>query len=131
MNIGEAAKLSGINSKLIRHYESIGVFPKVDRSESGYRLYTASDIHTLSFIKRAREMGFSMAEIKKLVSLWQTKSRFSSEVKALSEKHIKAMEQKIKALQQMVDTLRHLAKNCRGDGRPDCPIINELANTKK
>jgi Cu(I)-responsive transcriptional regulator len=128
MNIGEAAKVSGVNAKLIRHYESIGIIPKASRTESGYRTYTEPDVHILTFVKRARGLGFSMKEIKKLVGLWRNKSRASSEVKSLAMKHVEEMEQKVAELQEMVKTLKHLAKNCRGDMRPDCPILNELAN---
>lgn len=127
MNIGEAAKLSGVNAKLIRHYESIGIVPKASRTESGYRLYSESDIHILTFVRRARTLGFSMKEIKKLVSLWRNRSRASSDVKAMAQAHISALEQKIKELEEMRDTLRHLAKNCHGDSRPDCPILENLA----
>lgn len=128
MNIGEAAKISGVNAKLIRHYESIGIIPKASRSESGYRTYSDADVHILSFVKRARSLGFSMKEIKKLVSLWRNKSRASSEVKSLALKHVEEMEKKISELQDMVTTLRHLAKNCHGDHRPDCPILEKLSN---
>jgi MerR family transcriptional regulator, copper efflux regulator len=128
MNIGEAAKISGVNAKMIRHYESIGIVPKASRSEAGYRTYTDADIHILSFVKRSRKMGFSMKEIKKLVSLWRNKNRTSAEVKNLAIKHVEEMETKILELQEMVKTLRHLAKNCHGDHRPDCPILNDLAN---
>lgn len=128
MNIGQAAKISGVNAKLIRHYESIGIIPKASRSESGYRTYSEADVHILSFVKRSRSMGFSMKEIKKLVSLWRNKTRASSEVKFLALKHIDEMEKKIQELQEMVKTLRHLSKNCHGDHRPECPILNDLAN---
>lgn len=127
MNIGEAAKLSGVNAKLIRHYESIGIIPKASRSDAGYRIYSENEVHILSFVKRSRKMGFSMKEIKKLVSLWRNKSRASGEVKILATKHIEEMELKILELQEMVKTLKHLSKNCHGDNRPDCPIINDLA----
>ncbi|MBL7554942.1 MAG: Cu(I)-responsive transcriptional regulator [Bdellovibrionaceae bacterium] len=126
MNIGEAAKISGVNAKLIRHYESIGVIPKASRSESGYRSYSESDVNILSFVKRARTLGFAMKEIKKLVSLWKNKSRASADVKSLAVKHIEEMEHKIVELQGMVKTLKHLSKNCHGDNRPDCPILNNL-----
>lgn len=127
MNIGEAAKASGVNAKLIRHYESIGLVPKVSRTPSGYRMYSDVDVHTLIFIKSARGLGFSMKEIKKLVSLWRNKSRASVEVKELALKHIKDLELKIMELESMVNTLRHLSKNCKGDDRPNCPIIENLA----
>jgi len=127
MNIGEVAKLSGVNAKLIRHYEAIGIIPKVSRTDAGYRVYSETDINVLTFVKHARGLGFSMKEIKKLVSLWRNRSRASSDVKALANNHIKEMEQKILELQEMVKTLKHLARNCHGDGRPDCPILEGLA----
>ena len=127
MNIGEAATKSGVNSKSIRHYESLGIVPKASRSESGYRIYKESDVNILVFIKKARSFGFSMKEIKKLVSLWRNKSRASSEVKNLAASHIKKLEEKILELQTMVDSLKHLSRNCHGDNRPDCPIIDDLS----
>lgn len=127
MNIGKAAKSSGINAKLIRHYESIGIIPKAGRTEAGYRVYSESDVHILSFVRRARGLGFSMKEIKKLVSLWRNRARASSEVKALAQSHIKELEGKILELEAMRDTLRHLARNCHGDNRPECPILENLA----
>lgn len=128
VNIGEAAKISGVNAKLIRHYESIGIIPKASRSDAGYRTYSETDVHILSFVKRSRNLGFSMKEIKKLVSLWRNKNRASSEVKNLAIKHIEEMEQKVFELQGMVRTLKHLAKTCHGDQRPDCPILSDLSN---
>ncbi len=130
MNIGEAAKASGINAKLIRHYESIGIVPKPSRSDAGYRVYSEADVHILSFVKRARGLGFPMKEIKKLVSLWRNRSRASSDVKQLVQTHIKNLDSKIEELEAMRDSLRHLARNCHGDNRPDCPILEDLAITK-
>ncbi len=127
MHIGEAAKASGVNAKLIRHYESIGLIPKASRTASGYRVYTDADVHTLIFVKRARSLGFSMKEIKQLVGLWRNKSRASSEVKILVQKHIMRLDERIRELEAMRDTLKHLARNCRGDSRPDCPILENLA----
>lgn len=127
MHIGEAAKASGVNAKLIRHYESIGLIPKASRTASGYRVYTDADVHTLIFVKRARSLGFSMKEIKQLVGLWRNKSRASSEVKILVQKHIMRLDEKIREFEAMRDTLKHLARNCRGDSRPDCPILENLA----
>ncbi len=127
MNIGEAAKVSGVNAKLIRHYESIGIIPKASRTDSGYRVYSESDVHSLKFVKRARKLGFSMKEIKKLVGLWRNRSRVSADVKALALEHVKEMEQKVDELQAMIKTLKHLARNCHGDSRSDCPIIDGLA----
>lgn len=130
MNIGLVAKESGINAKLIRHYESIGIIPKASRSDSGYRVYSDADVHILTFVKRGRALGFSMKEIKKLLGLWRNRSRTSREVKSLAFKHIEEMESKIKSLQEMVGTLKHLSSHCHGDSRPDCPIIDELAASK-
>lgn len=127
MNIGEAARASGVNAKLIRHYESIGLIPKASRSDGGYRVYSDADVHILTFVKRARGLGFSMKEIKKLVGLWRNKSRNSADVKNLALAHVREMEQKVAELQSMVKTLKHLAKSCHGDHRPDCPIIDSLA----
>ena len=127
MKIGQAAKISGVNAKLIRHYETIGVIPKATRSDSGYRNYTDSDVHILTFVKSARRLGFSMKEIKKLVSLWKNKTRLSSDVRTLALSHIKELESRIIELESMVKTLRNLASKCRGNERPDCPILEELA----
>lgn len=126
MNIGEAAKASGVNAKLIRHYEATGIIPKAGRSSSGYRIYTENEVNILTFVKRARSLGFSMKEIKKLVGLWRNKSRASSDVRALASAHIMGLEEKICELESMVKTLKHLAKNCNGDNRPECPILDEL-----
>ena len=127
MNIGEAAKASGVNSKLIRHYETLGIIPKAARSDSGYRIYSDSDVHILRFVRHARNLGFSMKEIKKLVGLWRNRSRASAEVKQLALSHIAQLEQKIAELQSMSRALQDLAKSCHGDKRPHCPIIDELA----
>lgn len=131
MNIGEAAKASGINAKLIRHYESIGIIPKASRSESGYRQYSESDVHTLTFVRRSRSMGFSMKEIKKLVNLWRDRGRASSEVKKMTMTHINSIEQKINDLQAIRLTLMNLAKHCHGDDRPTCPILEDLSMKEK
>jgi Cu(I)-responsive transcriptional regulator len=128
MNIGELAKSSGVNAKLIRHYEAIGLIPKARRTDAGYRQYTESDIQFLRFIKRARRFGFSMKEIKKLMGLWRNKSRASEEVKSLAMNHLRDLEKKIREMQEMADSLRTLAKKCHGDHRPDCPILKGLEN---
>ncbi len=130
MNIGQAAKASGVNAKLIRHYESIGIIPKASRSESGYRTYSESDVHTLCFVKRARTLGFSMKDIKKLLSLWRNRSRKSSDVKALTLAHVKELEDKIQALQSIRNTLVDLALHCHGDDRPTCPILEDFTKKK-
>lgn len=126
MKIGELAKTSGVNAKLIRHYESIGLIPKASRTESGYRTYSDQDIQFLKFIKRGRSLGFSMKEIKKLIGLWRNKSRASSDVKALAAVHIKNLEQKISEMQDMAQNLRRLSHTCHGDNRPSCPILDDL-----
>lgn len=126
MNIGEIAKSSGVNAKLIRHYESIGLIPKAARTESGYRFYKEADVQFLRFIKRARGLGFSMKEIKTLLGLWRNKSRKSQDVKTLANKHINELETKILEMQEMVANLKALSQNCHGDSRPECPIISTL-----
>lgn len=130
MNIGEAAKISGVNARLIRHYESIGIIPKAARSEAGYRRYSDVDVNTLIFVKSARNLGFSMKEIKKLVGLWRNKSRSSAEVRKMALTHVNELEKKIAELELMVNTLKNLAKKCHGNERPECPILNELARSK-
>lgn len=127
MNISHVSRKSGVSSKMIRHYESISLIPKASRSESGYRIYMEYDIHILSFVKSARELGFSIPEIKKLVGLWRNKSRASADVKNLALKHVKDMELKILDLQRMVNSLKHLAHACQGNSRPECPILENLA----
>lgn len=131
VHIGEAARRSGVSAKMVRHYESLGLLPPVHRTESGYRLYTDSEVHTLQFIKRARELGFSMAEIAELVSLWQNRRRASASVKRIAQKHADELAQRIDAMQAMQRTLAHLIHGCQGDGRPDCPILDDLAGTAR
>lgn len=129
MNIGEASKASGVSSKMIRHYEGLGIIPKAARSHSGYRTYSDKDVHILRFVKRARDLGFGMKEIKHLVGLWRNKGRSNSEVKKLTLKHIHSLEIKIDELESMVKSLKQLSNHCQGDGRPDCPILDDLART--
>ena len=130
MNIGDAAKASGVNAKMIRHYESIGVIPKASRTEAGYRNYSENDVHILIFVKRARDLGFDLKEIKKLVGLWRNKSRSSADVKALALQHVKTLDVKIAQMEAMSKSLKQLAKNCHGDHRPDCPILEELSGAR-
>ena len=127
MHIGQAAAASGVTAKMIRHYEATGVIRAPRRSASNYRSYSDNDVHVLRFVKRARALGFNMADIKTLLSLWQDKSRSSSAVKRIARTHIEELERKIAELQAMARTLEHLAQHCHGDHRPDCPIIEELA----
>lgn len=126
MNIGQAAKQSGISSKMIRHYESIGLLEAAQRSASGYRLYSAQDIKTLSFLKHARDLGFSSQQMKELIGLWKNTDRHSAEVKQLTIKHIQALNQKIKQLQEMVDFLQRSANQCSGDEQTHCAILEDL-----
>lgn len=131
MNISEAAKLSDVNSKMIRRYEELGIIPKAKRNASGYRQYSENDVHILKFVKRARELGFSMKDIKQLVGLWKNKTRTSSQVKSIALKHIEELEKKLSETQGMLKTLKHLARHCHGDQRPDCPILDELGCHKE
>ena len=126
MNIGQAARRSGLSAKMIRYYESIGLLKPASRSDSGYRLYSDEDLHTLAFIKRSRDLGFSLEEVGKLLALWQDRQRASSDVKALARQHIDELNQKIVELSSLRDTLQDLVDTCQGDHRPDCPILKGL-----
>ncbi len=127
MNIGEAARASGVSAKMIRHYEEVGLLPAARRTESGYRQYEQSDVHTLRFIRHSRDLGFSLTKIAELVSLWHNHRRPSREVKALAQTHIKELEQKAADLWAMKSSLEHLVHGCHGDDRPECPILEGLA----
>jgi MerR family copper efflux transcriptional regulator len=128
VNIGAAARRSGITVKMIRYYESVGLIAPADRSAGNYRTYGRRDIDRLDFIKRARSLGFSLAAIRQLLALWDDSGRASAEVKALVTGHIAELDSRIAALKSMRRTLAHLAERCDGDDRPDCPIINDLAS---
>jgi len=127
MNIGAAAKASRVSAKMIRYYEQIGLIPPATRTESGYRAYGEADVHRLHFIRRARDLGFSVAEIAALLGLWNDKSRQSADVKRLAQAHIAELERRIDHLREMADTLRALSHCCAGDERPDCPILDRLS----
>ena len=127
MNIGQAAARSGVSAKMVRHYESLGLLPKIGRTEAGYRQYGEPEVHTLRFIHRARELGFSMAEIAELLKLWQNRRRASSDVKRIAQAHIEDLDRRIAEMTAMRRTLERLAGCCHGDQRPDCPILDELA----
>ncbi len=127
MNIGEASKASGVSPKMIRHYESLGLIPQPARSESGYRRYSGNDVHRLAFIARARDLGFSIPEIARLVSLWQDRTRPSAKVRSLALEHVGRLERKVRELLEMKATLEKLIASCHGDGRPECPILDTLA----
>ena len=128
MNIGQAARQSGLSAKMIRYYENIDLLPKAGRSDSGYRRYSAQDLNRLAFIKRSRDLGFSLEEVGKLLALWQDRSRASAEVKALAASHIAELNSKISEMTNLRDTLSELAASCHGDDRPECPILRELAS---
>ena len=127
MDIGRASRASGVSVKMIRHYEAIGLLPKLARTLANYRVYRESDVHTLRFIRRARALGFPMADIQELLGLWQNKSRSSATVKKIAGRHVDELNRKIAELKAMVDTLQHLTKHCHGDHRPDCPILEDLS----
>ncbi|OYV54645.1 MAG: Cu(I)-responsive transcriptional regulator [Acidiphilium sp. 37-67-22] len=125
--ISDAAKQSGVSAKMIRYYEGIGLLPQVDRTESNYRTYTESDIHTLRFIRRARDLGYSISDIKRLLSLWRDRGRASADVKRIALDHAESLRHKIASMEAMLRAVEHLADHCRGDHQPDCPIMDDLA----
>ena len=127
-NIGEAARQSGVSAKMVRHYESLGLLPTVHRTDAGYRQYGEKEVHTLRFIRRARLLGFSMAEIAELLKLWQNQQRASADVKRIAQAHVADLERRIAEMEAMRQTLQQLAHCCQGDNRPDCPILAELAS---
>jgi MerR family copper efflux transcriptional regulator len=126
LNIGSVAQAAGVPPKTIRYYESIGLIAPAGRRENGYRSYSEADMRTLAFIKRARNLGFSVEEVRELLDLWRDKARKSSAVKVLAAKHIDALDRKIAELQSMRTAIAHLVKRCQGDARPDCPILGAL-----
>ncbi|MEO8118747.1 MAG: Cu(I)-responsive transcriptional regulator [Rhodoferax sp.] len=127
--IGTAARLSRVSAKMLRHYESLGLLAPVARTDSGYRQYNEADVRTLQFIKRGRDLGFSMAEIAELVDLWRNRQRASASVKRIAQKHVDELAHRIEAMQAMQRTLSSLLAHCQGDERPDCPILDDLAGT--
>ena len=129
MNIGQAARASGISAKMIRYYEDNGLIGPVARTESGYRVYGPRDIHTLGFIKRSRDMGFSVERIGELLQLWRDRTRHSADVKRMALEHVAVLQQRIAELQDMVQTVQVLADCCAGDERPDCPILRDIEGT--
>jgi Cu(I)-responsive transcriptional regulator len=130
MRIGEASGQSGVHPKMIRHYEAIGLLPAGARSVNGYRDYGSSEVHELRFIRRARDLGFSLAEIATLLDLWRDKGRQSADARALAKGHLADVERRIEALRSMAATLKGLVDACRGDDRPDCPILDDFAGDR-
>ena len=128
MNIGQAATATGVSAKMIRYYESIALIPAGKRTDAGYRIYGDNDLHTLRFVKRARLLGFSLEQIRDLLSLWQNKERASADVKTIAMGHVAELNQRIAELTEMRDTLQTMASCCHGDQRPDCPILQSLAD---
>jgi Cu(I)-responsive transcriptional regulator len=128
MNIGQAAKATGVSAKMIRHYEEVGLLPAASRTGSGYRQYGQSDVQSLRFVRHARDLGFSIGQIRELLGLWQNRKRSSRQVRALAQAHIEELDEKLRELQAMKATLEHLVHCCHGDERPECPIIETLAD---
>ena len=128
MNIGNAARMSGVSTKMIRYYEQTGLIPKAARHDSGYRDYDDADVHRLRFIRRARDLGFTVEQMADLLALWRDRERASGEVKKIALEHVEILERKAEELKAMSRTLKHLAAHCHGDGRPDCPILEDLAD---
>ncbi len=126
MNIGEAARASGVSAKMIRYYEQSGLIPKAGRTTAGYRDYSTTDVHMLRFVRRSRDLGFSMAEIEDLLQLWRDRSRQSADVKRIALARIADLRRRIQEMEDMAATLEHLASCCSGDNRPDCPILADL-----
>ena len=126
MNIGQASARSGVSAKMIRHYEAIGLLTAL-RSANGYRVYADRDVAVLRFIRHARDLGFPLEDVRRLLALWHDRERASAEVKRLALAHVAALETKAESLRSMADSLRHLAAHCHGDDRPDCPILEDLA----
>lgn len=128
LNIGEAAARSGVSAKMVRHYEALGLLGEVGRTEAGYRQYGEREVHSLRFIRRARDLGFSMGEIAQLLDLWRDRGRKSGAVKRIARGHMDALQARIEQLQAMQRVLAQLVSCCQGDERPDCPILDELAD---
>ncbi|MGY0556688.1 Cu(I)-responsive transcriptional regulator [Lysobacter sp. A421] len=126
-NIGQAAALSGVSAKMIRHYEAIGLTPPAARTQAGYRIYDETALHRLRFIHRSRSLGFPIKQIESLLALWDDRARASGEVKQLALAHAAELAKKVEQMQAMQRTLEQLAHRCHGDDRPDCPILDDLA----
>ena len=126
MNIGQASRSSGVSTKMIRYYDEIGLVRPASRTGANYREYEEREVNELRFIKRARNLGFSVAEIAQLLSLWRDRQRPSRDVKAIADHHVADLDARIAEMQAMADTLRHLSRCCAGDDRPDCPILQDL-----
>ena len=131
MVIGETAKAAGVSTKMIRHYEQIGLLAPASRKQNGYRVYDERDVHALRFIRRARDLGFSIEDIAGLLALWRDRTRHSADVKRMALDHAERLRRKVSELQAMLATLDHLAERCAGDARPDCPILTDLEGSAR
>jgi MerR family copper efflux transcriptional regulator len=131
MNIGLASRASGVSAKMIRYYESIGLLPKAVRKDSGYRDYDAADVHRLAFVRRSRDLGFSIERIRELLQLWDDRRRGNADIRAIANAHIAELQEQTAKLEEMIGTLRHLVRSCRGEKRDECPIIADLAGGPK
>lgn len=127
VTIGQAAERSGVTAKMIRYYESLNLLPGIRRTQAGYRQYDDDDINSLRFIRRARDLGFDMKEVQQLLSLWHDRDRASRDVKRIAARHVDDLQRRIDAMTSMKRTLEHLVRGCRGDSRPSCPILDDLA----
>jgi Cu(I)-responsive transcriptional regulator len=127
MNIGQASRSSGVSAKMIRYYESIGLLPEAARKESGYRDYDTMDVHRLAFVRRARDLGFSIEMVRELLLLWSDRDRGNADVRAVANVHIAELQAQALKLEEMIATLRHLVKSCRGENRAECPIMADLS----
>ncbi len=130
MRIGEAARLSGVSAKLIRYYEDAGLLTAADRDASGYRVFDDRNVHELRFIKRARSLGFPIKQIDELLNLWRDKHRPSRKVRALAERHRQSIVDRMNAHRSIIKVLSRLIAACRGDDRPDCPILDDLSSER-
>ena len=128
MNIGDAAAASGVSAKMIRYYEEVGLIASPERTGAGYRVYSPDDIHMLRFVRRARDLGFSVEQMTSLLALWSDRSRASGDDKRIALAHVSELERKMRELRAMSNALRHLAKTCHGDTQASCPIIEELSS---
>jgi Cu(I)-responsive transcriptional regulator len=131
MKIGAAARASGVSAKMIRYYESVGLIPQATRRASGYRDYDSADVHRLLFVRRARDLGFTVEQIGALLALWTDRGRASAQVKTLALGHVEQLRRRIAGLEAMINTLETLARNCQGNGRPECPILENLASSER
>ncbi|MEW6449106.1 MAG: Cu(I)-responsive transcriptional regulator [Pseudomonadota bacterium] len=131
MNIGQASRNSGVSAKMIRYYESIGLLPAAARKNSGYRDYDAMDVHRLAFVRRARDLGFSIERIRELLALWSDRTRGNVDVRAIANAHISELQTQAENLEEMIATLRHLVRSCCAENRAECPIMADLSSGPK